>query len=153
MHQLATPTPRAKFCDYCWSYGLLAEIVAAGLAFTCTPTKVWDGDGPIWCAEGSKVRLAGIAAREMDGTCRPGHPCPGVGGAAARDHLVALIGRNTGVAATGHVLVRGEPLRCRSEESGKGNRTAAWCSNGKSGDLSKAMVRSGHALRWARYWK
>jgi endonuclease YncB( thermonuclease family) len=132
---------------------LLAEIVAAGLTFTCTPTHVWDGDGPIWCAEGPKIRLAGIAAREMDGSCRPGHPCPRASAAAARDHLVTLIGRRTGVAPTGHVLVRGEPLRCRSEGSGKGSRTAAWCASGRSGDLSTAMVRSGYALKWGRHWK
>lgn len=132
---------------------MLANIVAAGLTFTCTPTHVWDGDGPIWCAEGPKIRLAGIAAREMDGSCRPGHPCPRASATAARDHLVTLIGRKSGVAPTGHILVRGETLRCRSEGSGKGSRTAAWCSNAKSGDLSSAMVTSGYALKWGRYWK
>jgi len=45
-----------------------AEIVRTGQTFTCTPTAVWDGDGPVWCAEGPKVRIAGVAAREMDGT-------------------------------------------------------------------------------------
>lgn len=29
-----------------------ASIVAAGASFTCAPTRVRDGDGPIWCAEG-----------------------------------------------------------------------------------------------------
>lgn len=55
---------------------LAASIVAAGQTFTCTPTHVWDGDGPIWCAEGPHVRIAGIAAREMDGTCGPTSPAP-----------------------------------------------------------------------------
>lgn len=55
------------------------SIVAAGLVFLCTPTLVADGDGPVWCAEGPRIRLAGIAARELDGTCRPGHPCPRAG--------------------------------------------------------------------------
>lgn len=41
----------------------VASFVAQGTSFTCTPTRVWDGDGPIWCAEGPKIRLAGIAAR------------------------------------------------------------------------------------------
>ena len=52
--------------------GLLLAAVPAGQSFTCTPTAVWDGDGPIWCAEGPKVRLAGISAREIDGTCTAG---------------------------------------------------------------------------------
>src|SRR3546814_10585011 len=51
------------------------SIVAAGLIFLCTPTLVADGDGPVWCAEGPRIRIAGIAARELDGTCRRGHPC------------------------------------------------------------------------------
>ena len=41
---------------------LLASVVAPGATFTCTPVAVWDGDGPIWCAEGPRIRLEGIAA-------------------------------------------------------------------------------------------
>ena len=125
-------------------------IIAAGLLFTCTPTAVWDGDGPIWCAEGPHIRLAGIAARELDGSCRPGQPCPTESGVAARDGLVRLIGTATGTASTGHILVSAAPLRCQSEGPGKGTRTAAWCV-GARGDLSCAMVRLGYALRWDRY--
>ncbi len=29
---------------------ILASIVAAGTDFACTPVRVWDGDGPVWCA-------------------------------------------------------------------------------------------------------
>jgi len=130
-----------------------AQVVAAGVTFTCTPTRVWDGDGPIWCAEGPHVRLAGIAAREMDGTCQPHQPCPSASAEAARDYLVSLIGRRVGVSRDGHILVHGEALKCRSVGSGKGNRTAAWCSNSRAGDLSRAMVQSGLALRWERYWR
>lgn len=133
----------------------------AGETFACTPTRVWDGDGPIWCAEGPRIRLAGIAAREVkrtngrivDAGCKDGHPCSTIDGLAARDHLVELVGRATGEAATGHVLVRGEVLTCESVGSGKGVRTAAWCRNGSSGDLSRAMVRDGFAERWERYWR
>lgn len=55
---------------------LAASVIPAGQNFNCTPERVWDGDGPIWCSEGPRVRLSGIAAREMDGTCSIGHPCP-----------------------------------------------------------------------------
>jgi endonuclease YncB( thermonuclease family) len=132
---------------------VLSEIVAAGMAFTCTPTAVWDGDGPVWCAEGPKVRLAGIAAREIDGTCKPGHPCPTGTGRAARDHLVKLLGGPKGTLGTGHIRVQAPPLRCLSEGSGRGSRTAAWCSSTATGDLSCAMVSGGHAVRWGRYWR
>lgn len=128
-------------------------IVAGGESFTCTPTKVWDGDGPIHCAEGPKVRLAGIAAREMDGSCSPGHPCPEASAEAARDTLAGLLGRTTGTGGNGHVLVEGPALQCMSEGSAKGSRTAAWCVSPVAGDLSCAMVASGTAMKWDRYWR
>lgn len=125
----------------------------AGATFTCTPTRVWDGDGPIWCAEGPRIRLSGIAAREIDGTCKPGHPCPTADPIHARDYLVTLLGERTGVASEGHVLVDGPALQCRSAGGAGGNRTAAWCVSPRAGDLSCAMVSSGQAVRWQRYWR
>jgi endonuclease YncB( thermonuclease family) len=130
-----------------------SAIVAAGERFACTPEKVWDGDGPIHCAEGPRVRLAGIAAREMDGSCSPGHPCPEATAPAARDALSALLGRTTGSASTGHLLVEGPTLQCRSEGSAGGSRTAAWCRSPTAGDLSCAMVASGTVAKWPRYWR
>jgi endonuclease YncB( thermonuclease family) len=132
-----------------------AQIVAAGERFDCTPIKVYDGDGPIWCDEGPRVRLAGIAAREMDGTCRSNQPCPTATAEAARDHLARLVGDGVaigGVDATGHAIVHGPTLSCRSTGSAGGKRTAAWCLSPRVGDLSCAMIASGLALRWDRYW-
>jgi endonuclease YncB( thermonuclease family) len=128
-------------------------VVAAGTHFSCTPVRVWDGDGPLWCAEGPRVRLAGIAARESDGSCRRGQPCPAASAAAARDALVDLVGRRVGVSRDGHVLVSGPVLDCLSEGSGRGSRTAAWCVSPTRGDLSCAMVASRTVLIWARYWR
>jgi endonuclease YncB( thermonuclease family) len=132
---------------------LLAPVIAAGQTFSCTPTHVWDGDGPIWCAEGPRVRLAGIAAREMDGSCRPGHPCPDASAVQARDHLVTLLGGARGVAPTGHVLVSGPRLTCRSDGGAGGDRTAAWCSPPRGTSLNCRMVASGTAARWDRFWR
>ena len=128
-------------------------VVPAGQAFTCTPVSVWDGDGPIWCAEGPRIRLAGIAAREMDGSCRANQPCPRASEQSSRDQLVRLVGRATSTSRDGHVLVQGPPLACRSQGGGGGTRTAAWCRTRSGVDLSCAMVRSGFALRWERYWR
>ncbi|HEX8511485.1 MAG TPA: hypothetical protein VF688_00100 [Allosphingosinicella sp.] len=128
-------------------------IVAKGERFVCTPEKVWDGDGPIHCAEGPKLRLAGIAAREMDGSCKPGHPCPDSTAGAARDALAALLGGATGRTSTGHLLVEGPALQCVSEGSANGNRTAAWCTSPAAGDLSCAMAASGTVAKWPRYWR
>lgn len=130
---------------------LAVAIVPTGQTFICTPTRVWDGDGPIWCAEGPRIRLEGIAAREIDGSCRPGHPCPKASGVEARNALVGLLGGARGKASTGHILVSAPIMRCRSGGSAKGGRTAAWCSLPAVGDLSCAMVRSGTAERWPRY--
>lgn len=130
-----------------------ALAVSAGEVFACTPVSVWDGDGPIACAEGPKVRLAGIAAREIDGTCRQWQPCPRAGGIAARDALVRLLGGARGTSRDGHVLVAGPVLTCRSDGDAKGGRTAAWCSSAATGDLSCAMVRGGWALRWRVFWR
>ena len=100
-------------------------VVPAGQHFVCTPTHVWDGDGPIWCREGPRVRLAGIAARELDGSCKMNQPCPPANAKAARDALVALVGLRRGVGRHGHVLVEGPAMRCLSDGSAGGNRTAA----------------------------
>ena len=132
---------------------LAASIVASGQTFTCTPTHVWDGDGPVWCAEGPHLRIAGIAAREMDGTCRTNQPCPAASAIEARDALVQLMGGARGTISNGHVVVRGPRLTCRSEGGAGGNRTAAWCRLPSGADLSCAMIKTGTVLRWNRYWK
>lgn len=132
---------------------LTAEVVPAGRTFLCTPIAVWDGDGPIWCAEGPKVRIAGVAAREIDGTCRPTHPCPSVDGIDARDRLVRILGGPKGTRAEGHIIVRSETLTCVSDGSAGGSRTAAWCKSIEFGDLSCATVAAGGVLRWTRYWR
>lgn len=130
----------------------LTKIVAAGAASTCTPVAVWDGDGPIWCAEGPRIRISGIAAREMDGACEQGHPCPAASALATRDALVSILGGPRGTVATGHVKVRASPMQCRSTGSAGGNRTGAWCTLSGERDLSCAMLATRTVARWQRYW-
>lgn len=129
------------------------QIVPAGESFQCTPTRVWDGDGPVWCAEGPRLRIAGIAARESDDSCRSNQPCPKATAMQARDALVDVIGSLQGVSREGHMLVAGPTMMCRSEGSAGGSRTAAWCTSPKSGDVSCAMVRTRTVLTWPRYWR
>jgi endonuclease YncB( thermonuclease family) len=128
-------------------------VVPTGLTFNCTPIAVYDGDGPVWCAEGPKIRIAGVAAREMDGTCRQNQPCPPVGAMDARDRLVRMFGGSKGQLETGHIVVRSATMTCVSEGSAGGSRTAAWCNSPVFGDLSCAVVRSGGAIQWPRYWR
>lgn len=124
-------------------------------SFTCTPVQVWDADGPIWCAEGPRVRLHGVAAREMDGTCREGHPCPDMSPIAARDALIRLLGAAAGEATTtGHIRLSGAPpLACRSYGSAGGNRTAAQCRLPDGSDLGCRLIASGAAREWTQYSK
>ena len=130
-----------------------ATLVPAGETFACTPTAVWDGDGPVWCAEGPRLRIAGIAARESDGTCRDNQPCPPASAEAARDALVGLFGGARGTLPTGHVRVAAAAMACRSTGSAGGSRTAAWCTLADGRDLSCAMLRTGTVLRWDRFWQ
>jgi endonuclease YncB( thermonuclease family) len=123
-----------------------AAIVPAGQTFQCTSNRVWDGDGPIWCSEGPRVRLSGIAAREMDASCSKNHLCPKASAVEARDALVRLIGKPIGKSSQGHILVRGPTMTCRSEGGAGDNPTAAWCISPVAGDVSCAMVKGG----WAR---
>src|SRR3546814_20850472 len=90
---------------------LAATVIPDGQVFACTPTRVWDGDGPIWCREGMHVRLAGIAAREIDGSFRPGQPCPEASALAARSPLVILLGCAPGRTSTANISDDGPPLR------------------------------------------
>ena len=129
------------------------SVVPAGEIFTCTPTHVWDGDGPVWCDEGPRLRLAGIAARETDGTCKSNQPCPRATADQARDALVSLLGQPVGRTSQGHVLVNGPALTCLSTGSAGGNRTGAWCRSPRTGDISCRMVKSGTVLKWEKYWR
>lgn len=133
--------------------GLHAQVIRSGQAFRCTPSAVWDGDGPIWCAEGPRVRIAGVAAREMDESCRTNQPCPSATAIEARDRLVQLLGGARGVRPEGHIIVHSPTMICRSDGSAGGSRTAAWCNSPVFGDLSCAVVRAGGAVRWSRYWR
>jgi endonuclease YncB( thermonuclease family) len=132
---------------------LAAAVLPAGQSFECTPVRVWDGDGPIWCAEGPHVRLSGIAARELDGSCSIGHPCPDSDPLEARDALVRLIGSAVGVSREGHILVKGPRMTCLSGGGAGGNRTAAFCQSPLSGDVSCKMIEGGWAALWQKYWR
>ena len=119
---------------------------------SCTAISVWDGDGPVACREGWKLRLHGVAARELSGECRPGHPCPAASGIAARDALVALLGGAGRRSADGHILLAA-PVRLRCTITGGSyGRLTGWCTLPDGRDLSCAMVASGTALRWDRHW-
>lgn len=110
--------------------------------FACTVATITDGD-TFNCLEQSpdgrpiRVRLSGIAARESDGTCSLGHPCPDASAEGATSELERL--------------AAGQSLNCQRVGSTYG-RVAAFCQRDDGIDLSCAMVDSGAALRWDTYW-
>lgn len=110
--------------------------LSAGDTFTCTVTGVHDGDGPIYCAEGPKVRLSAIAAREVDGSCIANHPCPSASADDAKAELLRLAG--------------GQTLRCESVGMTY-KRVAAWCWRPDGTQVNCAMVESGTVALWPKY--
>lgn len=123
------------------------------VAFICTAIAIHDADGPIWCEEGPKVRLSGIAARELDGTCRPGHPCPTTDPIMARATIVQLLGAKVDEDRSDeeHIFFL-RPVRLRCESTGTSySRVTAWCALPDGRDLSCAAIEAGAALRWSRY--
>jgi endonuclease YncB( thermonuclease family) len=114
----------------------MMALLASASVFLCTVTGVHDGDGPIYCAGGPKVRLTAVTARELDGTCSPGHPCP----AATAQEARAALDR----------LTRGRTLRC--EQTGTSyKRVTAWCWRADGREINCEMVRSGTAACWRKY--
>jgi endonuclease YncB( thermonuclease family) len=122
--------------------GLAQESADPTNAFTCTVSSITDGD-TFRCAELEpngkqiRVRLSGIAAREKDGGCTEGHPCPNASAEAA-----------TAVIET---MALGKSLRCRQVNLTYGRR-AAFCSLPGGEDLSCAMVDSGTVEKWPKHW-
>ncbi len=114
----------------------------AGGGFSCTDASITDGI-VLQCREidqdGNKVhvRLAGINARTSRGACAPILPCPD----ALAEFTRAELGR----------LATGQALTCRDIDMLDGS-IVAFCTNESNVDLSCALVASGAAARWQRYW-
>jgi endonuclease YncB( thermonuclease family) len=110
--------------------------IASTTKFTCEVAHITDGD-TFRCADGTRVRLSGVAARESDGTCRPGHPCPAASAEAATAAL--------------HNIASGQVVVCRAVGETYG-RVAAFCRRQDGLDLSCAMMQTGTVKKWWRYW-
>lgn len=103
--------------------------------FSCKVSRITDGD-TLRCADGTRVRLHAVAAREANETCRAGHPCPGASAAEATAKLAEL--------------ADGQTLAC--EQTGKSySRVVAICRNEANVEINCAMVESGTALIWPKY--
>jgi endonuclease YncB( thermonuclease family) len=109
--------------------------------FVCSVTRVHDGDGPIWCKEGPKIRVAGIQAPDFESAdpCRrrkPGYVCSDVR-ARASQRIVSS-------------LVLHHRLRCVALEPSY-SRMVATCRLADGRDLACTTVRAGAANWWPAY--
>lgn len=125
--------------------------------FICMAIALHDVDGPIRCQDGTRIRLAGIGAREIDGTCRPQQPCPKGDPIKARRAMAAAIGATIARETTqpdGGQIWFARPIRLRCEAVGVSyGRVVAWCRIASGADLSCTAIRLSLAARWDRYWQ
>ena len=105
-------------------------------AFACTVASITDGD-TLRCTDGTRVRIAGINAREHDGNCNVGAPCPSASPGEATAALSAL--------------ASGQMLACEANGTTY-NRIAAFCRTAAGVDVSCAMLNGGTVARWDRHW-
>lgn len=111
--------------------------------FVCEVIKVHDGDGPLWCAEGIKVRVAGVQAPDFTNAepCRrhrSGYVCDD--GAARRSRAVTKR------------LALHQRLACQPVDRSYG-RVVARCRLPDGRSLSCALIAAGAADRLERYWR
>ncbi|WP_445191243.1 thermonuclease family protein [Sphingomonas sp. Tas61C01] len=121
-------------------------IIAAALLaapFACIVTKVHDGDGPLWCVNGVKVRVAGIQAPDFESAepCRrrrAGYVCNDAAAERSRQIVERLVLRQT--------------LACRPVDRSY-KRVVARCTLPDGRSLSCAVIAAGAAVRWVLYWR
>lgn len=102
---------------------------------SCAVAYVNDGD-TLRCQDGTRIRLHAVAARESDGSCSPGHPCP----AATAESAAAVLRR----------LADGRTLSCR--RTGRSyDRITAICWTPEGVEINCAMIRSGTTLIWEKF--
>jgi endonuclease YncB( thermonuclease family) len=128
----------ATFCVvFFWPTSQPSEAAALSSAgrFTCNVSSITDGD-TLRCADGTRIRLHAVAARESDETCKVGHPCPSASAASATAKLTEF--------------ASGQTLQC--EQTGTSyNRVTAVCWNEANTEINCAMIQSGTAVIWPKF--
>lgn len=115
-------------------------------SFICEVVKVHDGDGPLWCRAGQKVRIAGIQAPDYASASpcrRPAakrvtYTCDNV--AAERSRRIV------------ERLVLSQRLTCQPVDRSY-KRIVARCTLPDGRSLSCAAIAAAAAVRWDRYWR
>lgn len=111
--------------------------------FVCAVIRVHDGDGPLWCRNGIKVRVAGIQAPDFESA----EPC--------HQHRAGYTCSDTAAERSQRIverLVLHRTLSCRAVDRSYG-RVVARCTLPDGRSLSCATIAAGAAVRWDRYWR
>lgn len=111
--------------------------------FVCQVVKVHDADGPLWCANGVKIRVAGIQAPDFESAepCRvgrPGYVCSNAAAARSRRIVDRLVLR--------------QRLNCQLVDR-SWKRVVARCTFADRRDLACTIIAAGAAARWDSYWR
>ena len=120
--------------------------LALATTFSCTVTRVHDGDGPLWCSNGVKVRIAGVQAPDFESAL----PCR------AADSRRKTYRCDNAAAEQSRQIVERMALRqtLRCEATGKSySRVVARCTLPDGRSLSCAAIAAGAAVRWDHYWR
>lgn len=129
----------------------MIPLILQAAAFVCTPVAIWDSDGHLWCAEGPRIRIAGVAGRELDGSCRSNQPCPALDPLTARLRVIRAIGgRVTGTMPTKHLRIVAPAMRCVGYEMSH-TRVVASCTLASGADLRCSLLKAGAVVEWASY--
>lgn len=117
--------------------------VATGQNFTCDVVRVHDGDGPLTCSSGVKVRIAGVQAPDFEDAepCRTGKAAYVCDDRRAREARRITAG-----------LTLGKRLTCTAVDR-SWNRVVARCWLPDNRSLSCAVIANGAAWRWDAYWR
>ena len=106
--------------------------------FTCEVVRVHDGDGPLWCGSGQRIRVAGIQAPDFTSA----EPC--------RQHRVGYVCDDVAAARAQAVATRltlHQRLTCRPVDRSY-SRVVARCTLPDGRSLSCALLAAGAAQRW-----
>ena len=115
-------------------------------ALICDVVRVHDGDGPLWCRSGVKIRIAGVQAPDFERAAPCRRP------AALRRAYVCddrAARRSQQIVAR---LTLGKRLVCQPVDRSY-KRVVARCTLPDGRSLSCAAVAAGAAIRWDRYWR
>lgn len=111
----------------------------------CHVVRVHDGDGPLWCRSGAKIRVAGVQAPDFESAAPCRRPA---------SYRLAYVCDDRAAKRSRQIMERmalGKRLSCQPVGTSY-KRVVARCTLPDGRSLSCAALASGVAVRWDRYW-